>query len=66
MRPMSMIIPPEGSGVPEKIQIADRWRQLGEYLHERAPEVFESVCRMLESSIPDENDEKITDGYYLT
>lgn len=61
---MPQHVPSEGSEVPEKIRIADRWRQLGEYFQARAPELFERVCAMIEASIPDEDEEKITNGYY--
>lgn len=65
-RAMHNAIPPEGSGVPEKIKQAERWRLAGERLHALSPELFERVYNLLAISIPDENEEKITESYFLT
>lgn len=63
---MHSLVPPEGSGVPQKIQTAERWRRLGERLHAISPQLFEQVFAMLVLGLPDESAENITESYFLT
>lgn len=60
-------IPPECSGVPERIKLAERWRVAGERLHALSPELFERVYTLLAlSAVTREDEEKITESYLLT
>lgn len=60
----------EGSGAPEKVQTAERWRIAGARLRELAPAVSEQIFAMLLSSIPDgdeaETDPAMQQSYFLT
>lgn len=66
---MQRAVPPESSGVPEKIQSAERWRVAGEKLRALAPQVFDDLFAMLVMTtigVVDDDDEKITESYFLT
>lgn len=66
---MQDAIPPESSVVPEKIQLAERWRLAGETLRRLAPELYDQLFAMIVSTtigLSEESEEKITESYFMT
>lgn len=66
---MHRLTPPEGSGVPEQIQSAERWRIAGEKLRRLAPQVYENLLATLVMAtlgVTDDHEEKITESYFMT
>ncbi len=65
-RDVDNVDPASPQPVPERIQLAERWRVVGKKLRKRSPEVFAKVFEMLVTSDEEEAEQdptRITNGY---